>query len=819
MLVGQWGGEVVHERYAREAGTLSDLGALDDCRQRHTHLWEEEVELCGHGTSFGGRRRLRNSTFMVCTMTGSLLGTRVERREDSRLLTGEAQFVADLAIEGVLTARFVRSTMAHAEILSVDTVEAASLPGVVAVHTAETLGLGPVRGRFGLPRERDPHALAKEKVRYVGEPVALVVAATETAAADAAEAVVIDYEPLPVSMEAEAALAAGANAIHPQTESDVIAQSFGAVEDLHDADAMSVHARIENNRMAVVPLEGHALVVVPEDEGRLTAWVSTQGVHATRDGLAKVLGLDPEDVRVIAPAVGGGFGGKAGLKPEQVAIAQAARLCGRPVRWIEQRSENLVSMHGRHQIQEATLGFDADGKITSLEAFVLADAGGQMGVGAILPMATRMMAKGVYKVPRMQFDYAAVATNRAPLGAFRGAGRPQATALIERMIDIGAAELGADPLEVRLANLIEADEFPHETGTGVVYDVGDYRQSLVTAAELADYPSLRAEQAARREAGDPLLLGIGLACYVEITGGFGPDEFASVEFDTTGVATVKVGTASHGQGHETTFVTIVADRLGIDPDEVRFVNSDTAAVARGDGTGGSRSAQVGGSAVSGACDAMVDRARELAAGLLEANPDDIVVTGDGGVGVAGVPASRLSWGELATAAADTGDDVGLLAEFDFHMDGSTFPFGAHVAVVEIDSETGRVELLRHIAVDDCGTILNPMIVEGQQHGGMASGISQALYEEIVYDADGNPLTSNLADYAMPSAAEFPSFEAHTTETPTPLNPLGAKGIGESGSVGSTPAVHNAVVDALSHLGVRHVDMPLTPEKVWRAING
>ena len=751
-------------------------------------------------------------------MTGSLLGTRVERREDRRLLTGEAEFVADLEIDGVLAARFVRSTMAHALIHSVSVSDAEAMPGVVAVFTADTLGLGPVPGRFGLPPEWDPHALATGKVRYVGEPLALLVAETEAQAADAIEAVVVDYDPLPVSVDPEAGLDAAANAIHPQADSDVIATSFGAVDDLHAGDAVSVEARVVNNRMAVVPLEGHAIAVVPGSDGSLTAWIGTQGAHSTRAGLAKTLGLDRAEVRVIAPAVGGGFGGKAGTKTEHVAVAQAARLLGRPVRWVEQRSENLISMQARHQIQNGRLGFDDAGRITSLEAFILADAGGQMGVGAILPMATRMMGKGVYEVPKAQIDYAAVATNKAPLGAFRGAGRPQATALIERLVDIGAAELGTDPLDVRLANLIGVDEFPYDTGLGTVYDVGDYRRSLLEAAKLADYPRLRDEQAARRDADDPMLLGIGMACYVEITGGFGPDEFASVEFDTDGTATVKVGTASHGQGHETTFVTIVADRLGVNPDDVRFVNSDTDAVARGDGTGGSRSAQVGGSAVLGACDVMVDRARELAAAVLEANPDDIVVTGDGGVGVAGVPASRLGWGELAALAAENDSGEGLLAAFDFHMDGSTFPFGAHVAVVEVDSETGRVELLRHVAVDDCGTILNPMIVEGQQHGGMAAGISQALYEEIVYDDDGNPLTANLADYAMPSAAEFPSFEAHNTETPTPLNPLGAKGIGESGSVGSTPAVQNAVVDALAHLGVRHLDMPLTPEKVWRALN-
>jgi carbon-monoxide dehydrogenase large subunit len=401
------------------------------------------------------------------------------------------------------------------------------------------------------------------------------------------------------------------------------------------------------------------------------------------------------------------------------------------------------------------------------------------------------------------------------MGAFRGAGRPEAAAFLERIMDLASVELEIDPVELRRRNFLQPDEFPLTTLMGAAYDSGDYERALDEAVRLSGYGDLRAEQAERRARGDRLQLGIGVAAYVEITAGGGAQEYGSVEVHTDGSATIKVGTSSHGQGHATSFAMIVADRLGIPMEQISFVQSDTAAVPRGGGTGGSRSLQVGGNAVRQAAELVLDRARELAASLLEASPDDIVVGDDGRVGVAGVPASALTWAELAVAAEEAA--APLMVETDFAQDGPTFPFGAHVAVVEVDTETGLVRPLRHIAVDDCGRILNPLIVSGQQHGGIAQGMAQALWEEIRYDDDGNPLTSTLADYAMPSAAELPSFESANTETPTPRNPLGAKGIGESGTIGSTPAVQNAVIDALSHLGVRHIDMPCSPERVWRAI--
>src|SRR5581483_6990445 len=490
---------------------------------------------------------------------------------------------------------------------------------------------------------------------------------------------------------------------------------------------------------------------------------------------------------------------------------------GRPVKWVETRSENLVAMpHGRGQRQWVELGLRRDGTIVGLRCRIIGDGGAYAGFGgALAGWTTKLMAQGPYRIPRIGCDVATVATNTTPMGAFRGAGRPEATAFLERILDMAAAELGLDTAEIRRRNFLAPDDFPVETVMGATYDSGDYGAALSEALRRAGYDALRAEQAERRRRGDPRLLGIGMAAYVEVTAGGNSAEWGSVEVHTDGTVTVKVGTSAHGQGHATAHAMLVADRLGVPLEAVRFVQSDTAVVPTGGGTGGSRSLQLGGSAVAGAAEAVLERGRMLAARLLEAAESDIVVTADGRLGVAGVPARALSWAELAVAGEKQG--APLLAEQDFTQAGATFPFGAHVAVVEVDSETGLVTPIRHVAVDDCGRVLNPLLVAGQQHGGIAQGIGQALWEAVAYDADGNPLTATLADYGMPSAAELPPFEAAGTETPTPLNPLGAKGIGESGTVGSMPAVQNAVVDALGHLGVRHIDTPLTPERVWRAL--
>ena len=748
-------------------------------------------------------------------MTGSLLGNEVKRVEDPELLRGRGRYVDNLAIEGALHVGFVRSPLAHAEITAIDTAEAAAAPGVVAVHTAADLR-PPVPKPFVPVGDFARPALAADRVRFTGEPVAVVVAESAAELADALELVDVDYEPLEVVADPERALDDDAPLQYPEHGSNIALGSRDAAgaEVLDGADVV-VRARIENQRMAVVPLEGNAFAAVPGeagDEHVLTAYASTQMPHGLRDALAESFGWEPEQVRVVAPHVGGAFGGKAGAAAEHVAVVAVALRHRRPARWAETRAENLQAMpHGRGQVQYAELGLRRDGEIVGLRARVLGDCGAHGGFGGSFALGpTRLMSQGTYRIPQISWAGIAVLTNTTPVGAFRGAGRPESAAMLERIIDVGAAELGMDPADLRRRNFLRPADFPHETRTGATYDSGDYDLALTEALRLADYERLRAEQARRRAAGDPKLLGIGMSSYVEITGG-GAGEFAAVEVHAEGV-TVRVGTSAHGQGHATAFSTIVADQLGVPLESVRFEQSDTAAIPRGSGTGGSRSLQLGGSAVREAGEVVLRKARELAASHLEASPDDIEVT-DGGLGVAGVPGSAVAWSELVRLAGD-GE---LSAEADFRPGGATFPFGAHVSVVEVDSETGFATPLRHVAVDDCGRVINPRLVRGQQHGGAVQGIAQALWESYSYDEDGNPLTATLADYAIPSAADVPLLETANTETPTPHNPLGAKGIGESATVGSTPAVQNAVVDALAHLGVRHVDMPATPQRIWRAI--
>ncbi|MGH9101866.1 MAG: xanthine dehydrogenase family protein molybdopterin-binding subunit [Acidimicrobiales bacterium] len=754
-------------------------------------------------------------------MPGSILGNAVVRVEDPGLLRGASRYVDDLVLPGIAHLELVRSPLPHALIRSIDVAEAAAMPGVLAVRTAADLSLPAHHGLFVLNDACARPPLADGKVRFVGDAVAVVVAESKAAAVDASEAVVVDYEELDWVVDPEEALAPGAPVQFESLGSNLAAgnRSGGGAEVLAGADVV-VRGRFVNQRVAVVPMEGNAIAVVPGPDGQghdLTIYVSTQMPHALADRVAALLGVPRDTIRVVAPAVGGAFGSKAGLAAEHTVAIAMARLLGRPVKWVEDRSENLRSMpHGRGQVQYVETGFTRDGSITGMRCRIVADAGAYAGFGGGLALGpTRTMAQGVYRIPRISYAAAAALTNTTPVGAFRGAGRPEAAALLERMMDLAAGELGVDPVELRLRNLLRHDELPLRTLMGATYDSGDYAGALREALRLSGYEALRAEQAERRRGQDGLLLGIGVSAYVEITAGAGSVEHASVEVAPDGTATAKVGTAAHGQGHETSFAMLVAERLGMGIDAVRVVQADTAAVPRGGGTGGSRSLQLGGSAVGMAAGRVWDQAADLASRLLEAGIEDIVVHGDGRVGVAGVPTAALSWTELAAAAA--GEGSALAAAVDFEQAGPTFPFGAHVAVVEVDTETGMVRPRRHIAVDDCGRVLNPLIVTGQQHGGIAQGMSQALWEEVVYGPEGALLSSTLADYAIPSAAEVPFFETGRTETPTPLNPLGAKGIGESGTIGSTPAVHNAVVDALSHLGVRHIDMPCTPERVWRAL--
>jgi carbon-monoxide dehydrogenase large subunit len=762
--------------------------------------------------------------------SGSILGNPVLRKEDPGILTGETQYYDDLKVDGLLHVAFVRSTIAHAAITGIDVGDARGMPGVAGVYTASDFELAPVHGFMMLPPTMNRPPLATDKVRFVGDIVAMVVANTKAEAMDAAEAVIVDYDELPAIATLDAALAEGAPVIHEAQGSNIAnAMGTGPVEGVLDDADVVVKQRIVNQRVAPVPMEPGGIVVVPgEPAGGATIWVASQGPHGVRDELAMYLGIDPSRLRATQGAVGGGFGAKQGMTVEHLLTAKAALTLGRPVKWAETRSENLVAMwHGRGHVHDVELGLKRDGTITGLRVFTTAEAGAYAGIGAFLPFFTQMMAANVYVVPKVEYNWQAVVTNTTPVAAYRGAGRPEAIHMMERVLDIAADELGIDPVEIRRKNFIPPEAFPYmpNTGLGATYDTGEYNKALDAVLEHAGYDQLRAEQQQRRgNNGDRKLMGIGVASYLEISAPMVlTTEFGGVEIADDGSVIARVGTSAHGQGHETTFAQIVADTLGVRFENVKILHSDTAVVPRGGGTGGSRSGQIGGSALLVASQEVLAQAKQLAAHMLEANPDDIVV-GDGGLEVAGVPTSKLSWSELAQSAKDPAkrpEGVGerLQHELDFSADGSSFPFGSHIAVVEIDRDTGRVELVRHVAVDDCGNIINPMIVAGQQHGGIGQGVAQVLFEGVEYDEFANPVTSNLMFYAMPSAAEFPSYETYNTVTPSPLNPLGAKGIGESATLGSTPAVHNAIIDALSPFGVRHIDMPCTAERVWRAIQG
>ncbi len=759
---------------------------------------------------------------------GSILGTRVQRVEDPALLRGRSSFIDDVAerderLAGALHLAFVRSQTAAGTIESIDTADAAAMPGVVAVLTAADVAeddLRPPRSSPLLALDLEQPLLADGRVCFVGQPVAVVVAESKAQAVDAAEAVWADVTPAEPVLDVEAALA-GDVLVHPEAGTNLCLDKGDEPVLEPGDDEVAVSLRMVNQRMAAVPLEGRVVAARWDDvdgSPRLTQWSCTQGAHGTRDELAHVFGLDPAQVHVITPDVGGGFGAKHGTTPEELVATWVARRLGRPVRWAETRSENLVGMvQGRGQVQYATLTGTRDGRITGYALDVVQDAGAFAGSGGVLPYMTRLMAPGVYALDRVPARIRSVVTNTCNVGAYRGAGRPEAAAAIERMVDRFAHEIGTDPVEVRRRNLLPADAFPLTTATGGQYDSGDYAAVLDAVLEAAGYEELRAEQARRRAAGDPVALGIGVSVYVEITNVMSQSEYGSVEITAEGGAIVRTGSSAHGQGHHTAWAMLVSDRTGIPIESIEVRHGDTDDVPRGGGTGGSKSLQIGGSAAAAAAEVVVEEARRLAADLLECAVDDVVHDpGAGTFAVAGVPTSARTWADVHAAASASGLEA-LIGETDFSPGGSTFPFGAHVAVVEVDTATGKVTPLRHVAVDDAGTIINPLLVDGQVHGGVAAGISQALYEEVVFDGDGNPLTSNLADYSFPAATELPPVERVPHETPTPHNPLGAKGIGESGTIGATPAVQNAVVDALAHLGVVHVDLPCTPERVWSEI--
>jgi carbon-monoxide dehydrogenase large subunit len=758
----------------------------------------------------------------VTTVPPSTFGIPALRSEDPRFLRGQGRYLENIPVEGSLRAVFVRSIFAHAELHGVHGLdEARSMPGVVAIFTADDLAIPPQppagvveapAGELGQPFDRE--VLARDRLRYVGEPFAVVIADTLALGQDAAESIQASATPLEAVNDPEAALAEEAPTLFPSVGTN-LAHSFDHDWDLDvlgDAEVV-VEGRFVNQRLAPVPMEANAIAVVPGNDG-YTVWVSTQVPFDVRNDLAELLGLERGNVHTIAPDVGGGFGAKGPVYPEYLVVAKAAQLLDRPVRWFESRSESMLSLsHGRAQIQYVRIGARRDGTITGMAVDLVADLGAYPQA-AFLPMTTGEMLAGVYRIPKIAYRGRSVVTNSTPVGAYRGAGRPEAAACVERAVDLVAAELGLDPVEVRRANLIPSDAFPYTTAVGTTYDSGDYAAPLERALELAGYDELRKEQAERRASADRSLLGIGVSTYVEITS-FSSREFARVDVEDDGGVTVYVGTSSHGQGHETAFAQLAAGTLGVPFERVRVVHSDTALVERGEGTWGSRSLQAGGSSVAVRAGEVADLARALAADLLEVDEGDLEGPADGGFRVAGAPDRTVGWAELAAAARQRGDP--LSAKGVYREPGSTFPFGAHVAVVEVDAETGHVDLLRHVAVDDCGRILNPALVRGQQHGGIAQGIAQALFEHVVFDEVGNPMAGTLTTYLMPSAADLPPLETANIETPTHVNPLGAKGVGEAGSIGSTPAVQSAVVDAIAHLGVRHVDLPCSPEHVWLAI--
>jgi aerobic carbon-monoxide dehydrogenase large subunit len=751
-----------------------------------------------------------------------LVGTPVARREDHRLLTGDARFIADLDLPGCLSVTYVTSAAAHAVIRSVEAGAARSAPGVIDVVTAGDLDIGPQpQISPAYPPTMARPLLADGRVRFVGEAVVAIVSETEAAGEDAAELVEIDYDPLPAVTSLDLA-ERGEVLLFPEAGTNVVATREGGSDTVGDTLAdcdVVVSAALVNQRLAPCPLEGRAGASLWAEDGRLVHWSSCQGAHPVRAVMADVHGLSPEQVRVIVPDVGGSFGAKARPHPEEILLPWLAHRCGRPVRWVPPRSTDMVGLgHSRAQRQQVEIGGGRDGTIRALRIRIDGDAGSYPMVGPLLVANTVVMSAGAYRIPEVSWSTRAFVTNTTPIVAYRGAGRPEAAAVIERAIDLFAAELGHDPVEVRRNNLLGADDFPYDSRTGVRHDSGDYLAALDLALEAAGYDELRAEQARRRAADEPRLLGVGLATFVDRTAGVPGTEYGAVGLQPDGTMLVVTGSTAFGQGHHTAWAMLVADRTGMPLDRIQVVDGDTDLVPRGGLTGGSRSAQKAGAAVAEATAALVEQSRLAAAELLEATAVDVVLDTDTGrFHVAGAPAARtVDWTELA---ADRSRDRALRCEADFEGEGPTVPFGAYVAVVEVDRHTGAVELRRLVSVDDAGTIINPTLALGQVHGGLGQGVGQALFEQFTYDAGGNPQTTNFADYALPSAAELPSFECRLLETPSPNNPLGAKGIAESGTVGAPPAVQNAVVDALAHLGVRHVDLPLTPERVWRAING
>ncbi len=748
---------------------------------------------------------------------GSILGHAVKRREDPALVTGRGTYIGDMNPPGMLHAVFVRSPIPHGMVSRIDTVQALDVPGVVAVFGPDDLELNPltpwnVDAAFSRP------PLARH-ARYVGDPIAVVIAESEARAVDAAALVWPSFEELESVIDPFEAMGPNAPLLFPDYDTNVaLSEGLNTDTDPTDHGEIVVRHRLVNQRLAPVPMEPAAALVVPGPDGRMTAWIGTQDPFGARADLAATLGRDPESIRVVVPAIGGGFGAKGDLYPEHAVVAAAASALARPVRWLERRGENFVNMvHGRNQVQDIALAADRDGRITGLSVDIVADVGAYPGVATWLPRYTVEMASGTYRIPEIRVQFTSVATNTTPAGPYRGAGRPEATQMIERMMDLLAGEVDLDPVELRRRNLIPRFEEPHITASGAIYDSGDYEAALEALLATAEYGTWMAERDRRRRAGSSHPIGVGVSTYVEVTVGKTPDhDHATVRVLSDGIIEARCGGSSHGQGHQTAFAMIVADRFDVPVERVDVIQSDTDLVPRGGGTYASRTLQLAGSSLLLASDDVIEDARRAAADELEAAPQDLVVLPGVGLGVVGDPGSLITWGEIAMLIESGGDE--LSRSRDERQGASTYPFGAHLAVVEVDVDTGWCRLVTHVAVDDCGTIINPMLVKGQQHGGIAQGAGQALFEHMRFDSSGFPLTANMASYSIPAATDLPSFVVSNTTTPTRLNPLGAKGVGEAGTLGSTPAIHSAVIDALASFGVKHIDMPLTPHAIWRAIH-
>ena len=796
---------------------------------------------------------------------GNYVGQRVKRTEDPRLIKGLAHYVDDISLPGTLHVAFVRSYLAHAKINSIDTSAAESAPGVIAVYTGKDVAekVGPVPCAGALPdlKVPDHRVLATNKVYFVGHPVAAVVATDRYTARDAADLIIVDYEDLPVVTDVEQA-AAGGPVIH-EAFSDNIAYRLtsgeGDIDAAFSAADRTVKQRILHKRLAPIAMEPRGVLAryFPGEE-ELTLWSSTQIPHLMRTQVALMIGMPENKLRVITPEVGGGFGSKLNVYAEEALLGWISMQLGKPVKWIETRRENIqATIHGRGQVGDIGVAFKNDGTLTGLRYSVFADLGAyhQLLTPAI-PTLTGLMLSGAYKIPAIQMNITACFTNKMATDAYRGAGRPEATYVVERALDLVAAELGMDAAEVRRKNFPAPDEFPFHTATGLDYDSGDYEAALNKAQQIAGYAELREKQKKARDEGR--LIGIGISTYVEICA-LGPSqampaggwESATVRIEPTGKVTILTGASPHGQGQETSFAQIAADELGVHINDVTVIHGDTGVVQYGIGTFGSRATAVGGTAVFVAIQKLKEKAHKIATHILKADASRVAFEGGkfsrqkAAASAAGTSEPVLPVGQAPAGALPDPDtegkssltlqeialeahiaknlppdtEPGLSATYFFEPKNFTFPFGTHIAVVEVDRETGDINFLRYVAVDDCGRVINPMLVDGQVHGGIVQSIGQAMYEEVVYDEQGQLITGTLMDYAVPRASHIPDFELDRTETPSPVNPLGVKGVGEAGTIGATPAIVGAIVDALAPFGVRHLDMPIKPENVWRIING